>query len=621
MSKANYWNALRHRQLSRRDMLRASGRAGVGAAGLALVGCGDDDDDDVVAQVAEQAEEQTQAQTEQAAEQQAEQAAEQADTDTNQSRPAREEAAEEEEEEEEEEAPPAFAEYDLDASVIAAYGSIPGHLDQGHAAARGGQAASNSYHYGAFLSLQDNGAAAPGGLAEWELTSDHVLVHLTEGRVFHNGDPVTTEDLKFTVDRLTNKAEYNLDYVSAWTGELDWVDEVSIPEDGTLKLTQGELATVNAASTLAGGGFPLFSKAYIEEFGDAGQEQHPISTGPFKFDSWTPDEKIVSVRNDRYHNGRNYHYSPRLPYIQRMEARLVPEIGARLAALEAGEIDLAMAIPADLAVPLGETGDYNVFYHPAQRGLHIKLPMTLPEDPENPGAPNPWQDRRVRIAANLAVDVDAITQNILTGRENYTYSISSGQFGFPEDLKEKRWGYDPEEAKRLLAEAGYEDYEFSMVYLSGLYTNDQLFMEAIAEMLRKVGFKVNLDPQDISTMLANARTKDVPQPFLFPQPAGFTTLGSFAVGTYSGATYEHDPIDLSPDRVESDRLIDEARSEFDEETRRTLLEDAVRLHYMEASWIFLFELVQTHVATSRLVWEPFAKQPASVELWNLKALA
>ena len=149
----------------------------------------------------------------------------------------------------------------------------------------------------------------------------------------------------------------------------------------------------------------------------------------------------------------------------------------------------------------------------------------------------------------------------------------------------------------MLAEAGYENYEFSMVYLSGLYTNDQLFMEATAEMLRAVGFKVTLDPQDISTMLANARNKEVPQPFLFPQPAGFTTLGSFAVGTYSGATYEHAPIDLSPDRAESDRLIDEARSEFDTEKRRTLLEDAVRLHYEEATWNFLFELVQTHVAT------------------------
>ena len=74
-------------------------------------------------------------------------------------------------------------------------------------------------------------------------------------------------------------------------------------------------------------------------------------------------------------------------------------------------------------------------------------------------------------------------------------------------------------------------------------------------------------------------------------------------------------------RAESDRLIDEARSEFDTEKRRTLLEDAVRLHYEEASWIFLFELVQTHVATSRLLWDPYAKQPASVELWNLRALA
>ena len=510
---------------------------------------------------------------------------------------------------------------DYNATAIGAYGSFPQILDQGSALARGGQSASNGHHFSSFFPLDKQGSSIPGGLADWEFISGEALiVTVNDGRYFHNGDPVTGEDIKFTIDRLSNKAEYNPEYNSAWTGELAWTGDNELIDADTLRINQ-LTPSVDAANSLGGGGFPTFPKAHIEAVGDEAYGQNPIGTGPYKFVEWSPDERIVSVRNDDYFNGYDYVGAPRIPYLAGFEARLIPEIGARVSALEAGEIDLANSIPPDLAIPLGETGDYNVFYHPAQRGLHIKLPMTIEEDPYNPGQPNPWRDKRVRIAANLAVDVDAITQHIMTGRENYTYTLSPGQFGYPEDLPEQRWGYDPDEARRLLAEAGYGDgLETDLIYLSGLYTNDQLFMEAIAEMLREVGFIINLIPDDISKFLGEARNKELTAPYLFPQSAGFTSLGSFAISVDSAATYEHKVEVLPDERAEVDRLIAAARTEFDEEKRGQLIGDAVRIHYLEASWVFLFELVQTHVATSRFEWDPFFLQPSSVELWNLKPL-
>ena len=619
----NYWERMRSRNLSRRALLRASARAGVGAAGLALVGCGDDDDDDDAQPAASRSEpqqdqqqqdqparqQQQQQQTEEQAERQAaaqQQQEQQADDDT---------AAEQEEQ------TVADDQIDYNATAIGAYGSFPQILDQGSALARGGQSASNNYHYSAVFPLDNKGSAVPGGVGEWEFVGDEALiVTVSDGRSFHNGDPITAEDIKFTIDRLSGKAEYNPEYSSAWTGELSWTGDNELIDERTLRIDQAA-PSVDAANSLAVGGFPVFPKGYIEDVGDEAYGQFPIATGPFKFVEWAPDERIVSVRNDDFYNGRDYQYAPRMPYLAGFEARLIPEIGARVSALEAGEIDLANSIPPDLAAPLGETGDYNVFYHPAQRGLHIKLPMTIEEDPYNPGQPNPWRDRRVRMAANLAVDVDAITENIMTGRENYTYTLSTGQFGYPEGLQEQRWGYDPEEARRLLAEAGYADgVETDLIYLAGLYTNDQLFMEAIAEMLREVGFIVNLIPEDISKFLGEARDKVLTAPYLFPQSAGFTSLGSFAISVDSAATYEHRVEVLTDERAEADRLIAAAKTEFDQDKRRALLEEVVRIHYLEASWIFLFELVQTHVSTSRLEWDPYFLQPPSVELWNLKAL-
>ncbi len=620
MSTANYWERLRSRGLSRRALLRASARAGVGAAGLALVGCGDDDDDDAPAAAA-QADQQQQQQAQPARQQQQQAQPQQQAQDEPQAEQQAQQQEQQEAPADQEQQTVAAGEIDYNATAIGAYGAFPQILDQGSALARGGQSASNNYHFAAVFPLDNKGSAVPGGLAEWEFVGEEALiVTVSDGRVFHNGEPITAEDVKFTIDRLTNKAEYNPEYSSAWTGELSWTGDNELIDASTLRIDQAA-PSVDAANSLAVGGFPVFPKAYIEEVGDEAYGQFPIATGAFKFVEWAPDERIVSVRNDDFYNGYDYNYAPHIPYLAGFEARLIPEIGARVSALEAGEIDVAMAIPPDLAVPLGESEDFNVFYHPAQRGLHIKLPMTIEEDPYNPGQPNPWRDKRVRIAANLAVDVDAITQNIMTGRENYTYTLSTGQFGFPEGLQEQRWGYDPEEARRLLAEAGYADgLETDLIYLSGLYTNDQLFMEAIAEMLREVGFIINLIPEDISKFLGEARDKVLTAPYLFPQSAGFTSLGSFAISVDSAGTYEHKVEVLSDERAEADRLIAEAKTEFDPDRRAELLGEVVRIHYLEASWIFLFELVQTHVAASRLEWDPYFLQPPSVELWNLKSV-
>ena len=539
---SRHWTQLRRSRLSRRSLLRASARAGVGAAGLALVGCGDDDDDQpqaVAQQQQQEQQDQPQAQQQDQDQPQAQQQSmqddqdQQADAQAQQTEQQEQTVADAQAQQEEQQAM-ADDNIDYNATAIGAYGAFPQILDQGSALARGGQSASNNYHFGAVFPLDPFGSAVPGGLAEWEfIGSEALVVTMNPGRTFHDGTPVTAEDVKFTIDRLTGKAEYNPEYNSAWTGELSWTGDNELVDENTLRIEQAA-PSVDAANSLALGGFPMFPKAYLEEVGDDGYGQFPIATGSLKFVEWSPDEYIKSVRNDDYFNDRSYEYAPRLPYLAGYEARLIPEIGARVSALEAGEVDLANSIPPDLAVPLGESGDYNVFYHPAQRGLHIKLPMTIEEDPYNPGQPNPWRDRRVRIAANLAVDVDAITENIMTGRENYTYTLSSGQFGFPEDLPEQRWGYDPEEAKRLLAEAGYEDgVETDLIYLAGLYTNDQLFMEAIAAMLREVGFIVNLIPEDISKFLGEARNKELTAPYLFPQSAGFTSIGSMAISVDS----------------------------------------------------------------------------------------
>ena len=628
---SRHWTQLRRSRLSRRSLLRASARAGVGAAGLALVGCGDDDDDDQPQAVAQQQQQeqqdQPQAQPQDQDQPQAQQQSmqddqdQQADAQAQQTEQQEQTVADAQAQQEEQQAM-ADDNIDYNATAIGAYGAFPQILDQGSALARGGQSASNNYHFGAVFPLDPFGSAVPGGLAEWEfIGSEALVVTMNPGRTFHDGTPVTAEDVKFTIDRLTGKAEYNPEYNSAWTGELSWTGDNELVDENTLRIEQAA-PSVDAANSLALGGFPMFPKAYLEEVGDDGYGQFPIATGSLKFVEWSPDEYIKSVRNDDYFNEPQLRVRPAPPVSGRLRGSVDPgnwrsRVGTGGCVRSTWPTRFRLTWRSRWARAATTTSSTTR----RSEALHIKLPMTIEEDPYNPGQPNPWRDRRVRIAANLAVDVDAITENIMTGRENYTYTLSSGQFGFPEDLPEQRWGYDPEEAKRLLAEAGYEDgVETDLIYLAGLYTNDQLFMEAIAAMLREVGFIVNLIPEDISKFLGEARNKELTAPYLFPQSAGFTSIGSMAISVDSAATYEHRVEVLSDERAEVDRLIAAAKTEFDTTKRQQLLSDLVRIHYLEASWIFLFELVQTHVAASRLHWDPYFLQPPSVELWNLKSM-
>ena len=166
MSDRTYWYRLRHRKISRRTMLGASAKAGVGAAGIALVGCGGDDDDDddaAPAAAAAPAEEQAQAEEQAMDEDEAEEQAE------------AEAAAADEDEEMEEEAAPMAGEVDFEAELIVGYGSFPPTLDVMTAAGQGGQGASNNNHFNQAFAYNTGRVLQPsGGFGNYEFTDDNL---------------------------------------------------------------------------------------------------------------------------------------------------------------------------------------------------------------------------------------------------------------------------------------------------------------------------------------------------------------------------------------------------------------------------------------------------------------
>ena len=158
---------------------------------------------------------------------------------------------------------------------------------------------------------------------------------------------------------------------------------------------------------------------YIVENGDEHFARNPVGFGPYTFVSFTPDQEMVSVRWDDWFFPNPADEGPHDKYgnwAKTVTARYFPEESARIAALEAGEIDVADRLSPDGAALFADSDDHHVITVSGLRVMGLELPINQSLDPIT-GGPNPWRDKRVREAANYALDREAIIDNLLTGNE------------------------------------------------------------------------------------------------------------------------------------------------------------------------------------------------------------
>ena len=624
MSTSGYWSRLRSRNLSRRALLRASARAGVGAAGLALVGCGDDDDDDGDTPSAVQAERQQQQQQDQPARQQAQQQQQQqaaAQTEQQGEQQAERQAAAQDQQEQQAETAEtetareeaAASEVDLDAEIIIGYGSFPPTLDVATAGGGGGQAASNNLHF-AQLSAKSQGRQnlPTGGFGGWEFAENNSIFRYTikQGVTFHNGEPLNAESVKFYFDRILGRAEYNPDFQSQLAARAGWMGDIRVVDDYTVEIAM-DPPFVDAAEQSGGGNFAVLPMQYIIENGDDHFANNPVGLGAYKFISWIPDAEIRSERFEEFAFGRDSGHQFTPGWAKLITGRFFPEEQARAAALEAGEIDIAYRISPDVASQFEDREDFKVIVLPDTRVMAIELPVNQSLDPIT-GEENPWRDIRVRRAANYAIDAEAIINNLLTGTEDRAYSPFPGGYEPPIGSLEGQYNYDPERARALLEEAGQIGFAFTITLPTGLWTADRIWMPAVQQMLNDVGFQVEIDYADFGNALALMRNNELPHPYIFNQ-AG-TSNGSapgsafaYRLITTIGAPYSHTQAtdDFLPEFVEFQALIDEANAEFDAERADDLFYEASVISYENAFQVPLFGLPHLYAATPDIFYNEY----------------
>jgi peptide/nickel transport system substrate-binding protein len=279
----------------------------------------------------------------------------------------------------------------------------------------------------------------PGGLntpslaESWQESKDHLTFTFTirKNARFHNGEPVTAEDVKFSFERYKGASNALL------KEKVKDVQVLALNQVRfVLKEPWGDFMTFYG--TTASGAAWIVPKKYVQQVGEDGFKTAPVGAGPYKVVSFKPGVEIVMEAFDGYWR--------KAPSVKRLVMRSMPEETTRAAALRNGEVDIVYLLTGPTAEAIQKTAGFKVVAPLLSGAFWLELPDQW--DPKSP-----WHDRRVRLAASHAIDRQAVNQAETLGFSRLTGSIVPRIFQYAVAYDPP--AYDPARAKKLLAEAGY----------------------------------------------------------------------------------------------------------------------------------------------------------------------
>jgi len=428
--------------------------------------------------------------------------------------------------------------------------------------------------YDSLLSKTRNGENVPGLAKSFTRDSDSSWVfNLREGVKFHNGELLTAEAVKFTIERILDP---ELDSTRA--SDFKWMDKAEIIDDLTVRLVAKKpFALAEHYFTE----LQIVSPNILKEVGDLTFNEEPVGTGPYKFVKWDRGNEIVLERNENHWTS---------PQVERVKFRFISSAASRVATLLGGGADLITDPPITARGQIDNSSKNARFV--AATGTRVVF-VGLDSVQESP-----LQNVLVRQAMNYAVDKEAILTNLLGGTgEQTTTNLTSQDFGFNSD--EKPYPYDPDKARDLLAQAGYSDgFEIKMDMVNGRFINDTNVAQAIAGFLNDVGIKVNLNVLEFGAFNGAIFSKN-------SSPMYFASWGNpvfdpsyfFDFITRTGGllrTIEDPEIDV---------LLNGANSTTDQDLRRKLYHQVIPLINEAAPTIFLYKQPVIYGMSERLDWE------------------
>src|SRR5437870_968278 len=412
-------------------------------------------------------------------------------------------------------------------------------------------------------------------------------VKLRRGVKFHNGEDFNAESAKFSLERLA----HGLGKLRGATFFAP-IDRVEIVDPYTVRVhTKKPWPTfTNVMTFVQAGMYP--PKAYADK-DTAYISKNPIGTGPYKFVRWSKDEEIVLEANAMYFRGA--------PRIKTVVFRPIPDDAVRVAALQNGEVDIAVNIPPHLATIIANHPKTFLSTAPSIRTIQLMF-YTHQYDTQNklvgPYA-GPTADKRVRQAIAYALDVDEIIKGVLDGKAmRVATMLPSMHFGFDPALKPIK--QDLAKARKLLAEAGYPNgLEIALNAPQGRYVRDKEVAEAAAGQLTKAGIRTTLRTFEFVNYLNS---------MVYVHKAGPVWLIGWGQGMMDAEgiyvpLFRSGSLLCNYHNADIDGLIDLAQTQMDPKQRLESYNKINALWVEDAAAVPLYQQLDLYGASRRLAWK------------------
>ena len=387
---------------------------------------------------------------------------------------------------------------------------------------------------------------APSLAESWAVSRDGLTYEfvLRKGVKFHNGDPVSAEDVKFSFERYKGVA------ASTMKAHVSLVEVVD-PHRVRFRLTKPWPDFMTFYATPATGAAWIVPKKYVERVGDDGFKKAPVGAGPYRFGAFNPGIELTLEAYEAYWR--------KTPSVKRLVFRSVPDESTRLAMLKRGEADIVYSVRGALAEELRRTPGLTL---KPTLGIFVEwISMHEQWDPKSP-----WADKRVRLAANLAIDRKAINEAEYLGFAKIASSIIPRDFDFA--WVPPPYPYDPARAKQLLAEAGYPGgFDAGEIFSDMVYVP---IVEAVVNFLQAVGIRTKLRGLERASFQKSDQEKKLKLARVGSSAAGnaATRIEAFVISTGSRA-YGGFP--------DIDGLYQEQAGELDPKRRAAILQKIQQL--------------------------------------------
>lgn len=396
---------------------------------------------------------------------------------------------------------------------------------------------------------------------------------LRKGVKFHNGEDFNAASAKFSLERLAdpkNKLKQTA---------LQVIDRVEVIDDYTVRIiTKKPYPYLDAQLCLIGAMLP---PKYVQEKGAAYISTNPVGSGSYKLVRWMKDDQLVLQANENYWRGA--------PRIKKAIFRPIPEATTRVAGLQTQELDIIVNIPPHLMRLMDWKGRSFVSKVPSVRVIFIAFDITKG---------GPVADKRVRQAIAQAINLESIIKKVLEGNGIKLGSpFTKNHFGY--DPVIKPYPYDPEKAKKLLAEAGYtKGFDFVLNSPSGRYLNDKEVAEAVAGDLRKIGINASVRTHEWGTYMS--------------MMYGHNAYPAYLLG-WGNTTFDADgtifPLMRTGQVLSNftnpklDPLIDQGQTIMDKNKRQKIYSEAAKVIKEEVPWAFTYQQVDIYGVNERLNWK------------------